>query len=300
MITTIRGKEIYYEEFKNVDAPAVLYIHGGPGGVGGLDFAKYQAESLSKICHLVIPDQRGVWRSEGIGTEENITLEDIIEDFEELRKKLSIDKWSLLSHSFGGYLSILYADMYPDSVDKLIMENPSFNFALSEKSIAEKGIQIIKDQGRDKEARDYKKSLEAAVSYQEVGAVLGKIAMDLGEDGSKVMWYGSDGDVVENLAKTSKNGRDNWIKSTATRQKLLGDGRLYHSAFEGVHKINKPCLLLKGIEDPITTSDLIKELEEYVPGTIKAEFTESGHYIHIEEPVKYARVTESFILKKNI
>ena len=70
----------------------------------------------------------GVWRSEAILDEENISLEDIIEDFEELRKKLHINKWSLLSHSFGGYLAVLYANLYPDSIEYMIYECPSFRF----------------------------------------------------------------------------------------------------------------------------------------------------------------------------
>ncbi|MDO5518473.1 MAG: alpha/beta hydrolase, partial [Clostridium sp.] len=131
----IRGKKIYTEVLGESQNPALLFIHGGPGGIGCEDFIKYAGEKLAENFRVVAVDQRGVWRSEGLRDDEKITLEDIIEDFEELRKQLGIEKWSLLSHSFGGYLSVLYAELYPNSIVNIIYENPSFDFSLSERSM---------------------------------------------------------------------------------------------------------------------------------------------------------------------
>lgn len=94
----IRGKDIYAEILGKNSSPVLLFIHGGPGGIGVADFIQYQGEGLSKNFKVIAPEQRGTWRSEAVLEEEHISLEDIIQDFEELRKKLRINKWSLLSH----------------------------------------------------------------------------------------------------------------------------------------------------------------------------------------------------------
>jgi len=68
----VRGKNIYTEVLGEDSAPALLFIHGGPGGIGVADFIQYQGNRLSNNFKIIAPDQRGVWRSEGILDEEDI------------------------------------------------------------------------------------------------------------------------------------------------------------------------------------------------------------------------------------
>ena len=48
----IRGKKIYTEILGPEAAPVLLFIHGGPGGIGVADFIEYQGSRLSKISKL--------------------------------------------------------------------------------------------------------------------------------------------------------------------------------------------------------------------------------------------------------
>ncbi|KAJ2090998.1 hypothetical protein IW138_002192 [Coemansia sp. RSA 986] len=47
-----------------------------------------------------------------------------IESLEEWRKRLGIDKMTLCGHSFGGYMSTMYALKYPEHVEKLVLLSP--------------------------------------------------------------------------------------------------------------------------------------------------------------------------------
>ena len=58
-----------------------------------------------------------------------------VEMVEEMRKKLCIDKWSVLGHSYGGMLAYLYTHTYPSTVNKLILDCPSLDFIDSSKSV---------------------------------------------------------------------------------------------------------------------------------------------------------------------
>lgn len=63
---SIRGKDLYVEAVGPEDAPALLFLHGGPGGTGSYEFMLSQRELLSQHVRLIALDQRGVLRSEAL------------------------------------------------------------------------------------------------------------------------------------------------------------------------------------------------------------------------------------------
>ncbi|MDT8717492.1 alpha/beta hydrolase [Clostridium sp. 19966] len=291
----IRGKSIFTEILGKEASKALLFIHGGPGGIGVSDFIEYQGERLAKNFKVIAPDQRGVWRSQEILAEEAISIEDIIEDLEELRKKLNIDKWSLLSHSFGGYVAVLYANLYPNSIEKLIYECPSFDFALSERSMLRNAAEELRKLGNDEAAEQYFKALEEIQDYKEINKFLMKALSELGENANNFMWYGKDKHIIERIAMNTKDGGKLWKKSTATRMKLLEDWRVYKDVFLELSNIDKPSLLMKGKYDPITCEVQTKEFMKRTKKHEVAVFDFSGHYVRIEEPDRYCEVITKFI-----
>lgn len=294
----IRGKDIYTEILGEDSSPALLFIHGGPGGIGVTDFIKYQGDRLSKNFKVIAPDQRGGWRSEGILDDEDISLEDIIEDFEELRKKLYINKWSVISHSFGGYLAVLYANLYPNSMECMIYECPSFNFALSEHSMLKGAAEELRKLGNSVLAEKYFKALMEINDYKEINKLLMKALNELGENCNNFMWYGNDKHIIEKIAMSTKDGGNLWSKSTKTRFKLLKDWRVYNDVFDELSKVNNPCLLIKGKYDPITCEVQTEEFKKRVRDNEVITFDYSGHYVRIEEPDKYCEVVTNYIYGK--
>lgn len=293
----IRGKDIYTEIIGEASKPTLLFIHGGPGGIGCADFIEYQGKRLENNFRVIAPDQRGVWRSEEILDDEDITLEDIILDFEELRKKLNIDKWSVLSHSFGGYLAVLYTNLYPNSIECIIYECPSYTFTLSERSMLNAAAEELRKVGECELAEEYFKALTEINNYEEINKLLMKALNELGENCNNIMWYGNDNQIIEKIAMNTKDGSKLWAKSTKTRLKLLVDLRVYKDVFDELSNINKPSLLIKGKYDPITCEIQTKEFMNRVKDKEVVKFDFSGHYVRIEEPDKYCEVITNFINK---
>ncbi len=149
----IRGKKLYVETHGNPKNKPVLYLHGGPGE-SCYDFSFHQAERLKDYLYVIMIDQRGVCRSEEITEDETFGLKDLIEDCEELKKALQIEKWSIVGHSFGGYLALLYAATYPNSIEKIIFEGPTFDFALTSRSLLQKTGTLLKKYGKELVAED--------------------------------------------------------------------------------------------------------------------------------------------------
>lgn len=294
----IREKDIYTEILGEDSSPVLLFIHGGPGGIGVADFIQYQGERLSKNFKVIAPEQRGVWRSQSILDEEHISLEDIIEDFEELRNKLNINKWSLLSHSFGSYIAVLYANLYPESIEYMIYECPSFSFALSERSMLKAAANELIKLGNPILAEEYFTALKDITDYKEINKLLMRALSELGENCNNFMWFGNDKHIIEKIAMTTKDGGSLWHKSTNTRMKLLKDWRVYNDVFIELSNVNKPSLLIKGKYDSITCEVQTEEFINRVKDKKIAIFDFSGHYVRIEEPDKYCEVITSYLYKK--
>ena len=73
-LVPVRGTRVYVEDTGPRDAPALFYLHGGPG-TGGYGFSFYQRERLSPRLRLVVIDQRGVLRSDPILETEMVVLD---------------------------------------------------------------------------------------------------------------------------------------------------------------------------------------------------------------------------------
>lgn len=117
------------------------------------DFSFHQAERLKDSLYVIMIDQRGVCRSEVI-SEEPFGLIDLVEDAEELRKALQIEKWSVIGHSFGGYVALLYASAYPSSIQKIIFEGPTFDFALTSRALLQKTGYLLKKHEKEEVAKE--------------------------------------------------------------------------------------------------------------------------------------------------
>ncbi|MGO4277225.1 alpha/beta fold hydrolase, partial [Paenibacillus sp. TAF58] len=117
---------------------------------------------------------------EAIHDDEEITFEDLIYDYEELRNVLGITSWSVIAHSFGGYIASLYVDMFPESIDCIIFEGPSFTFSLSERSLIRAVAYELKRNGKEDLFEYYLKTLRVLSDYKEVSDIMGKAFNDLG------------------------------------------------------------------------------------------------------------------------
>jgi proline iminopeptidase len=114
------GVKIYYRTFGT--GTPVLIINGGPGfnSDGFVDLAK----NLSAHNQTIIYDQRGTGRSVMQKADAStITMQLMIDDIENLRKQLKIEKWIILGHSFGGMLASYYATIHPDKIISMILSS---------------------------------------------------------------------------------------------------------------------------------------------------------------------------------
>lgn len=113
------GQRIFYMELGNPEGQPILVFHGGPGGrcrAGWADFADL------KEYRVIMFDQRGSGRSLPLGCLKKNDTENLLNDAMRLLTHLKIkEKIILRGGSWGATLALLFAERYPERVEKMLL-----------------------------------------------------------------------------------------------------------------------------------------------------------------------------------
>ncbi|MBN3555578.1 alpha/beta hydrolase [Fictibacillus nanhaiensis] len=290
----IRGKKLYVERYGDVDKPAILYLHGGPGE-GCHDFSFHQAERLGKHFNLILIDQRGVCRSENIEKDEPFGFQDLISDCETLREYLHIKKWSLIGHSFGGFLALAYVRKHPDSIEKVIFEGPTFDFELTSRSLIRKTAHLLKKYGKHV---GYEKGLllaEGDHTIRELTEEYMKLSDELGENRMEIYRHNHN-NPTDYYSFYSKEDWDEFYDRSERHYNLLREeGKIFDSLLNEIQFVKNPMLLLVGKYDACTCEKHFEVFERYAINGEIFIFAESGHTPHYEESEKFKQVVIEYL-----
>lgn len=304
MFINIWGKKIWYEIYGAEYEDTLLYLHGGPGA-SCLDFVN-QAKALSKKMKVVIFDQLGVLRSEAIAESESYSMEYQIEMTEELRQLLGIEKWSILGHSYGGMLGVLYAHLHPNSIHKVILECPSLCFGDSAKSTAEYLSEHIKSLD-NKPAAELCEKMKFT-EYQDKKEVVSDLLTLLGYvtdmklrnylHGISFKEYQMSMDTTDITDEMWSKGERHLMKLLETQPMPAGSlqkrMRITDSFLPILTEITAPMLLISGKYDPVCTKDQTEYIMNNAQNVTLAIFEDSGHFPRIEEAKKYTNTILEF------
>lgn len=288
------NKEIYYEIYGECNKNTLVYFHGGPGA-SCLDFA-VQAKALGSKLKVIIFDQCGVLRSERIMENESYGMKIQVDMIEEMRKMLGIGKWSVLGHSYGGMLACLYAHVYPSSVDKLILECPSLDFADSAKSIAYYLSDYISESCGD-EAKKLCEKIKITeytdkTSAFDLMSLLGYIQ----DTKLRNYLHGISYEEYTKYTYSETITNEMWAKSETHLTKLLDEGKMFENFLPILNDLHKPLMLINGLYDPACSKNQIRYIKENVVTAKQVLFENSGHFPRIEEAAKYTQCVTDFLM----
>ncbi|MBX3708046.1 MAG: alpha/beta hydrolase [Pseudomonadales bacterium] len=107
---------LHYVDWGNPDAPTLLLVHGGRDHCRNWDWV---AEALRHDYHIIAPDLRGHGDSQWmIGGSYNQV--DYVYDVAQLLRQIDRNPVTIIGHSLGGSISLLYTGLFPENVRKLI------------------------------------------------------------------------------------------------------------------------------------------------------------------------------------
>lgn len=305
MFVNIWGKNIWYDIYGAEHSDTLLYLHGGPGA-SCLDFVN-QAKALSGKMRVVIFDQLGVLRSDAIAESESYSMEYQVEMIEEMRKILGIEKWSVLGHSYGGMLAVLYASACPDSVHKVILECPSLWFEDSARSTAEYLSEHIHGLNDGQAVKLWEKVRFA--DYQDKTEVVWDLSALLGYVTDMELRFYLHGITLEEYEMsmdTTDIADEMWSKGEQHLKKLLeaqpepaGSAQkkvmMTDNLLPVIPRIAAPMLLINGKYDPACTRNQIEYIMNNAQNVTQTVFEDSGHFPRLEEAEKYTNTVLSFL-----
>ena len=107
---------LHYVDWGNPDGPPMLLIHGGRDHCRNWDWV---AEHFAKDYHIIAPDLRGhgdsQWEASG-----NYTQISYIYDIAQLLQQKNMNDVTVIGHSLGGAIALMYTALFPERVKKLV------------------------------------------------------------------------------------------------------------------------------------------------------------------------------------
>lgn len=299
---------VFYSTYGNVNGKPILFVHGGPGG--GIS---KNAERFFNPHHyyIVLVDQRGCGKSTPYGELRENTTQDLIEDFEKIRKSLNIEKWQLFGGSWGSTLSLAYAIKHPDIITGMILrgiflarqEEVEWIYGSNNLGGPAKFNPITWDYFKNALPQQLRRpNQNYIVDYKK--CFDGEYGKEKREE-CLLSWA-----ILENsVSKLQPSSLDEVIKMVKEKGYIAGalienhymlNNFFLESGYffkkENIEKIqNIPTIIVHGQYDLICTPEAAYKLHSMLKQS-KFHLTIAGHTMHDDENIKYlVQATDSFI-----
>ena len=112
-----QGLRLHYWDWGNADAPPLLLVHGGRDH--GRSFDRI-ARALQPHFHVLAPDLRGHGDSEWTRGG-SYSLTEYVYDLSRLVRDMAAQQVTIVGHSMGGMVGLIYAGTFPEQVGALVV-----------------------------------------------------------------------------------------------------------------------------------------------------------------------------------
>ena len=269
-MSTIRvnGTEYYYA--RRGDGPALLLLHGF---TGSSESWGVQIETFAQKMDVIAVDLLGHGRTESPQMQARYAAENAVKDIFAILLQLDLRQVNVLGYSMGGRLALYLANQYPTLVKALVLESASPGLA----SAADRKLRQAND---DKLAQIIEREgiTQFVDSWEQVPLF----------DSQRRLPAQKRAVLRRQRLQNNPAGLANSLRGfgTGSQPSLWGD----------LPAIQSPTLLLCGELDHKFVQ-INREMAGLMPQAELAVIPETGHNIHFERPVLFAKVVEDFLVR---
>ena len=270
---------MHYWEWGDPKEETYVFVHGVRDQ--GRSWDHFIDELISRgvpIKHAVALDLRGHGDSEWPSTSRGYAHEDFLTDLAGLLKHLDKDPVTIIGHSLGGSMCLLYAGTFPERVKRMVLLESLGPFARSDDEVPTIMAERLK--GRDYVEIPFPhETLQAAAKaiQKTFPLIPDKAALHMAEHGTN-----------------TNGGRYRWKHDPILRYRTttaMSEGQI--EAF--IRRLQCPILFVYGTE-----SDFMKSVRghraQLFPNAKIVPIEGAGHHIPHEKPVELAAVVVPFLL----
>lgn len=276
MDITVDGTRIFYLPVGSEDNYPLIVLHGGPG----LDHTEMHPwlDPLSDTFRLIYVDQRGQGRSERVDPT-TLTLDRFAEDVSALAGALGLERYALLGHSYGAFVTLAHAVERGDA-SYYIISSGSASMTKSMPEIRENLARFEPLELREQVTESWDR--EPYARTQEDVAELMRMQMPFHFAGVKSAAYRRYMELEEGAIYSPEV-----LAYAATHEYEIE----YEDRLAG---ITKPTLVLVGESDRTTTPRAARDLHAGIPNSELVVIPDAGHMTYVEQPDLYFNAVREF------
>jgi proline iminopeptidase len=275
----VTGGRIWFRQFGDGNEMPILILHGGPGSAS--DYMQPLAQRLGEFRPAFVYDQLGCGRADHPDDDALWTVDRSVEELDQVRAALGIDRCYLLGHSWGGWLAIDYMAREPEGIEKLVLASTSASipqFMAEARKLIDQMPEPARSTIIELGAREEYDNPE----YLDAVKVFYHLHLDRRDP-----WPPPVRD--EKTADT----RPYQVMNGPTEFDVIGRLATWDRTAD-LDKITVPTLITVGRYDEITPT-CAETIHQGVRNSRVVQFENSAHLAHLEEGDLFAEVVEEFL-----
>ncbi|CUR56795.1 Alpha/beta hydrolase fold protein [metagenome] len=268
----LHGHELSYVD--SGSGPVLLFIHGILGSRGQW---RHLVDLIDDDHRVVVPDLFG--HGDSAKPTGDYSLSSHAATLRDLLDHLGIERVTLVGHSLGGGIAMQFYYLFPDRVDRLV---------------------LVASGGLGREVNLVLRSATLPGAEQVLGVVASAPVLQrveaLGRGAQKVGWKpGADiGAIWRGF--TSLGDRDSRRAFLATTRAVIDIGGQSISAHDHLQAVTPPpTLIVWGSRDRMIPAWHALSAQRAVPDCRVELFEGAGHFPHLDDPDRFARVLREFM-----
>lgn len=272
---------LHYVEWVNEGAAPLVMVHGGSDHCRNWDWA---ARELNEHFNIVAPDLRGHGDSAWSNTAYKKV--DFVYDLKQLIRIKGYKKVSIIAHSMGGWVSLLYAGLNPEMVEKLVIIEGLLPVSPEHRDRLQKPRHERVNEWMDVVFEASKFHPKKMSSFDEALKRLHSANTYLTQEQAKHLTTYA---VKQNEDETYSWKFDSYMRSLNDSPELLES-----EVIDVRSRINCPILLLQGEDSPF----LMPKDSEYITSLQNCEvinFPNASHWLQHEELERFLKETNAFL-----
>ncbi|HDR6312894.1 TPA: alpha/beta fold hydrolase [Bacillus cereus] len=262
----------------------LIIVHGGPGG-NHYVFERTLGLRLEGNMTVVYYEQRGCGRSEAPQDDGAYSINTLVEDLEELRKQLNVEKVNLLGYSFGGQLCLEYALKYPKKVAKMVLQAPLLDDFNDMYTVQIEGfLQITKGEMKEQISKISKSKIPLKERYHQVWNIVDTENVD------RLLFKN------EEFAKLNRSlWEESKLNNTGKMSKVIFEAKSPLPLIERIKDLEIDTCVLVGAHDYNTGVGMSNRITKKLKNSKLVIFENSAHFPDIEETDKVCETIIEFL-----